>query len=1243
MSNSPSLCHSETDLLNALFSRTDDDICYEADGERGFASGPEDFERFSGRIAVSPLLKSGVVFLFGVMHGANWEDYLDCEIAPTAALFKDDTLIVLWALDVAADPTEAAHVADALGMEGFSEFVPVPPTGGWEIVHLCADTFTTLGKLAAAYCNLDVPAEETTYGHARILSPYNENDYQDLITITGATRTDSKDWKPGTMTTAKFIASLCVHRVGKKDGPSFVLADMVPGQRLKNSVKSLSAIGLDIDTGTPSEVVDAALLKLGCVAVRYTTHSHGKTKTEFKKDRITKFAGDREIDTDLIREFLRSEEQWDETMVESAEFDDIIHTDKGIMAVVTHKPMPKHRIVVFPKEPFDIASEAKTQVEAMKKWAEVPKALAALLNVTFDKSCTDPSRLFFFPRHDKDRPFEISLFGGAYFDWRSLELGDPLEKLAAEVNKGSSKSVTAEGKELGRWSMKRGHGFQIADVLDDHAPDRIRGKATQGYDIECPFDELHSNTGDPADRACFVVNAGEGSSEFFTISCRHEGCRDKTMLDMLGKMIKDGWFDKSVLEDETYNALAPEDEEAETKASKSAETHRMVQDQIALLKPKSDASSIGGVIAGIAKLTDTIVVEQELMSLSEATNLPIRALRKELKTVKHSIGRTSPEGSHPHSTVEIKLPDQATAVRIETVFPVPNAGFGKFEYRMFEGRPWLYRVDDEENPDAGDTSGRLVTPLTIAAGVIFPDRAGVRGLRVEILNEDGNRSSLDLQSGLAVQSYGVGLKVKLREAGVAFTDEGERFLISQFKQVTPGNPTEVYDRPGWHGDAFLTAWGRVINSNRPIELSVDNHPKGQEVAGNLECWIGATEAAFVSGVLSFQIGALTGFASVLLDLLGYPSMCVAFTGMSTQGKSTGQRLGAAVWGDSKQKEGLFGTFDGTIRASEALLQRASGNFWSFDEAHMIDGGDLQTLIYKMSSNSGADRLNRNADLRQARKWTVFMVISGEKSLSEKIKQSGDNAATGLTTRVLEINVDDQAELSVEAMARIEAAYSNHGHAGPVFVRQVAAMGYVKDRDRARDEIESLAHILAGADAAPPLRRSARIVAVLWQAGIIADAAGLIPSHVDLEQVVQRLWVKAQEAEIAASKPVSQAILALFETLITRLGGDVAIGSSGQNRNALAYRLGRFKDNADVFVVPIANLAKLSGGAIGEKTLSRELAKREMLLLPPRRDRKSNAWDFVPGLGRIRSIIIPASVVEDDRNEDLNETRTANNA
>ena len=122
------------------------------------------------------------------------------------------------------------------------------------------------------------------------------------------------------------------------------------------------------------------------------------------------------------------------------------------------------------------------------------------------------------------------------------------------------RTLVQDSRELGRWSRVYAERFQIEDVLQAECPDRIRGKASAGVDIECPFDEGHSNAGESDDRACFAVNAGEGTSDWFAVSCRHDSCREFTQLDMLGKMLEDGWFTRDVLTDENFVGIDPNTE-----------------------------------------------------------------------------------------------------------------------------------------------------------------------------------------------------------------------------------------------------------------------------------------------------------------------------------------------------------------------------------------------------------------------------------------------------------------------------------------------------------------------------------------------------------------------------------------------------------------------------------------------------------------------------------------------------------
>lgn len=273
---------------------------------------------------------------------------------------------------------------------------------------------------------------------------------------------------------------------------------------------------------------------------------------------------------------------------------------------------------------------------------------------------------------------------------------------------------------LGRWSIDHAQYFQAADAIRDHDPDRIRTHGTTKIDIQCPFDDEHSNPGDPDDKACMVINAGDGVAETFIIKCQHDSCQSRTSLDMLGKLIADDALPADILEDDAYNPL--------------------------------------------------------------------------------------PEGAA-----------EPAPASLATAFPPPSSGHGDYAYRMFDGRPWLHKLSSQAK--GVKAAERLHTPCYIASGIVFPDRDHQRGLRVELLDENGETQAVDITAGMAVRGYGADLRVLLREKGVLRTEEGEMHLVKLFKQVQPADPITVYNRPGWHNGAFITPWGTVIGSNRPLELS----------------------------------------------------------------------------------------------------------------------------------------------------------------------------------------------------------------------------------------------------------------------------------------------------------------------------------------------------------------------------------------------------------------------------------------
>jgi hypothetical protein len=524
----------------------------------------------SKTLYVSPKTEKGYAFAWRFCSVGDTNH----KIKPTAMLTKGMKAIAFYAYKELASEVDATQAATYIGMQTPDESAPLPGTDGWSLDYVDIQACTTPQDVQAGFLL-----------HAVVMTPLDPAISETDITLSIGAGAESKNWRSKKMRINQLVSTLCNHKIGPKDGQAIVMADMIDGERRKNSVKEITGAGLDIDTVMPSDLIDAKLEAFGYHCVRYATHSHGKTVTEFKKDKVQQFivkhgAGKDPETTETIRWFLENSEAWHPDLIATAEYSKTEHTKKGIVIVVTHAPIHKNRIIIPLAKPYKIAEEGVTQKAAMDKWATVIEKIAGHIVVPFDKSCTDPCRLFYLPRHDEGKPFSVSVFGGPLFDWNSVMVQSEFDKIADAVDdKGKSKSVTEEGRKLGRWWMKRGHGFLMEDVIKDHCPEKIRSAASNGSNCECPFDEDHSNAGDEEDQAFFVVNAAEGPNEGYTAFCHHETCKDKTALDHLGKMIKDGWFPAEILEDEAYNAILDE----EAIAEKSEPVQKMIKQDKAKL------------------------------------------------------------------------------------------------------------------------------------------------------------------------------------------------------------------------------------------------------------------------------------------------------------------------------------------------------------------------------------------------------------------------------------------------------------------------------------------------------------------------------------------------------------------------------------------------------------------------------------------------------------------------------------
>lgn len=231
---------------------------------------------------------------------------------------------------------------------------------------------------------------------------------------------------------------------------------------------------------------------------------------------------------------------------------------------------------------------------------------------------------------------------------------------------------------------------------------------------------------------------------------------------------------------------------------------------------------------------------------------------------------------------------------------------------------------------------------------------------------------------------------------------------------------------------------------------------------------------------------------------------------------------------------------------------------------------------------------------------------------------------------------------------------------------LCAARVIADPNALRLEVERKADLLLAFQRSDQ-RRAAVTAAILWQAGEIAAEAGLIPetfpmapsaqmlldpsavepddgvgaidAENDLERLVKAAWLNATKADSAATDTTTKAVDTMIRNLVTGLGVTVADEVDGSTRDRQAFRLSMFKVPGSVvqepvFVVPLQTLAKLTESPVEWPKIAKALEDRDALLLYPRapgkdgrQRRGERCWSNVPGIGQVKSLIIPARALE----------------
>lgn len=439
------------------------------------------------------------------------------------------------------------------------------------------------------------------------------------------------------------------HPAGKsKEGSSIVLAEAIDGARTDSAIKTMYAVGIDIDSGAKLADVVAKLEELDLFAIVYTSFSHGKSELVLKHDDVMrKLKLSDSPNRAQVQMYLREhhKDRYDESFIETIEIVEARkQTKDGLRIILKTEPLDKFRVILPLAHPVEL-SELGASVSQWKDiWADAVCGVAVnMLGVTFDATSCDVNRLFYLPRHKEGAEFYSAVVQGKPLRFSEIE---PYSKTAYMKNRDPSDPFAAGttdtgggvddretyftpgGIHLNNWHRKHKERFLISDVLESYCQDKLRvagGERPGTCHIECPFESSHSSEGGTATMA---MNPDSNSEHgYWTIFCKHDACQGRDKLEFLKEILDQKWFDESLLEDSEWNIplsdeeleVTPEPEEKEeeqgplaraakfTQESTEDDIRKFIKKQLKLKIDKTMVNRVADVLAEHTALTKTDV------------------------------------------------------------------------------------------------------------------------------------------------------------------------------------------------------------------------------------------------------------------------------------------------------------------------------------------------------------------------------------------------------------------------------------------------------------------------------------------------------------------------------------------------------------------------------------------------------------------------------------------------------------
>jgi hypothetical protein len=495
------------------------------------------------------------------------------------------------------------------------------------------------------------------------------------------------------------------------------------------------------------------------------------------------------------------------------------------------------------------------------------------------------------------------------------------------------------------------------------------------------------------------------------------------------------------------------------------------------------------------------------------------------------------------------------------------------------------------------------------------------GLRVSLQDMSGQPRAVDLDRAELARLGASEIRARLLGAGLRVEGDGEAVVLQALKAAKPSDSVIVISQPGWHRlpePIFVTPAGEAIGAPKGmrIELAASvKLPDRVSHSGTIEGWQAAMRAAVTAeNCPHWILSGAAGFAGVLVDLIKSDTCGLNLSGDTSLGKTTGQQIAVSYWSSPKLSDGgLLKTMRATENAVEVYARDSSGTILALEEMAHADGKVIGRMLYSLAGDVGKSRMRPDSSLRRPHTWSTFALLSGEKSLGQKIRDDGGRWTGGMAVRFPDVDVTGvNPRVGPETIHALKQIFVHYGHAGPAFVRALIANGFHREPELLKDRILAMARSLAGPNADNAKVRAATPFAVVAIAGTLAREVGILPSEADVPDAVRWAWERfCTSSDALAIDPVGQAVINIRQWIAERWGVTIkSVVSEAviNNREAVGWY------DRDTVYLPTNRAAEAAGGVLTEQRLAAVLDQGGHLSRRGGTNRIAVRW--VPRIGHI---------------------------